>query len=43
MDRMIKCARFLPVRITYFGEDYAKVFIEVIVRLHGVSVSIILD
>ncbi|XP_059288541.1 uncharacterized protein LOC132041873, partial [Lycium ferocissimum] len=33
----------LPVRTTYSAEDYARLYIKEIVRLHGVPVSIISD
>ena len=31
------------VKTTYSAEDYAKLYLQEVVRLHGVSVSIILD
>ncbi|XP_075099276.1 uncharacterized protein LOC142176106 [Nicotiana tabacum] len=40
VDRLTKSAHFLPVRTTDSAEDYAKLYIHEIVRLHG---SIILD
>lgn len=43
IDRLTKCAHFLPVKTTYTAEDYAKLYIKEIVRLHGVPVSIISD
>ena len=43
VDRLTKSAHFLPVRSTYTAEDYAKLYIKEIVRLHGVPVSIISD
>lgn len=43
VDRLTKLAHFLPVRTTYSAEDYARLYIKEIVRLHGVSVSIISD
>ncbi|XP_019234434.1 PREDICTED: transcription factor PCF7-like [Nicotiana attenuata] len=43
VDRLTKSAHFLPVRSTYTVEDYAKLYIKEIVRLHGVPVSIISD
>jgi len=43
VDRLTRSAHFLPVRSTYTAEDYAKLYIKEIVRLHGVPVSIISD
>ena len=43
VDRLTKSAHFLPVRTNYLGEDYAKIYIEEIVRFHGSPVSIIFD
>ncbi|XP_059284756.1 uncharacterized protein LOC132038047 [Lycium ferocissimum] len=43
IDRLTKSARFLPVRTTYVAEDYAKLYLKEIVRLHGIPVSIISD
>ncbi|XP_070036927.1 uncharacterized protein [Nicotiana tomentosiformis] len=35
VDRLTKFAHFLPVKTTYRAEDYAKLYIKKIVRLHG--------
>ena len=43
VDRMIKFSRFLAVKTTYSTEDYAKIYLTEIVRLHGVPLSIISD
>ncbi|WMV07964.1 hypothetical protein MTR67_001349 [Solanum verrucosum] len=43
VDRMTKLAHFLPVKTTNSAEDYAKLYIQEVVRLHGVPVSIISD
>ena len=43
VDRMTKFSRFLAVKTTYLAEDYARLYINEIVRLHGVPLSIILD
>ena len=43
VHRLTKSAHFLPVKTTYTAEDYAKLYIKEIVRLHGVPVSIISD
>ncbi|XP_070057137.1 uncharacterized protein [Nicotiana tomentosiformis] len=42
-DRLTKSAYFLPVRTTYFAEDYVRLYIKEIVRLHGIPISIISD
>ena len=41
VDRLTKSANFLPVRTTYSAEDYARLYVREIVRLHGVPTSII--
>ena len=43
VDRMTKSSRFLVVKTTDSAEDYAKLYVNKIVRLHGVPLSIILD
>ncbi|WMV41915.1 hypothetical protein MTR67_035300 [Solanum verrucosum] len=43
VDRMTKSTHFLPIKTTHSAEDYAKLYIQEIVRLHGVPVSIISD
>nr|XP_009764680.1 PREDICTED: uncharacterized protein LOC104216360 [Nicotiana sylvestris] len=43
IDRLTKSAHFLPVRMTYLAEDYAKLYIWEIVCLHGVPLSVISD
>ena len=43
VDRMTKSAHFLPVKTSYSAEDYAKLYIREMVKLHGVPLSIILD
>ena len=43
VDRMIKSSRFLAVKTTYSAEDYATLYINEILRLHGVPLSIISD
>ncbi|WMV24236.1 hypothetical protein MTR67_017621 [Solanum verrucosum] len=43
VDQMTKSAHFLPVKTTYSAEDYVRLYIQEIVRLHGVPVSIISD
>ena len=41
--RMTKSSRFLAIKTTYLVEEYAKLYINEIIRLHGVPLSIILD
>ena len=43
VNRMTKFSHFLAVKTTYFVEDYARIYINEIVRLHGVRLSIISD
>ena len=41
VDRLTKSAHFVPVQTTYNSEKLAKIYIQEIVRLHGVPISII--
>ena len=41
--RMTMYSRFLAVKTTYSAEDYAKLYLTEIVRLHGVPLSIMSD
>ena len=41
VDRLTKYTRFIPIKSTYSGEDYARIFIDDIVCRHGLSLSII--
>ena len=43
VDRLTKSAHFLAVRMTFTLEEFYQLYIREIVRLHGVSVSIISD
>ncbi|KAL4341930.1 hypothetical protein GQ457_08G027060 [Hibiscus cannabinus] len=43
VDRFNKCAHFLPVHTTYTYDKLAELYIREIVRLHGVSKSIVSD
>ena len=43
VDRMTKSAHFLPIKTLYSAEDYAKLYIHEMVKLHGVPLSIISD
>ncbi|WMV24685.1 hypothetical protein MTR67_018070 [Solanum verrucosum] len=42
IDRMTKSTHFIPVKVTFSAEDYAKLYIKGVVKLHGVPFSIIL-
>ena len=42
-DRLTKFAHFILVKMTYNAEKLAKLNISEIIRLHGVSLSIISD
>ena len=41
MDRLTKSAQFISMKSTYRAEDYARLHIDEIVRLHGIHLSII--
>ena len=43
VDKLTKAAHFLLVKTTYTAEEYARLYIKDIVRLHGVPISIISD
>ena len=43
VDRLSKSARFIPIKLTYSAEDYARIFIDEIVCRHGILSSIISD
>ena len=43
VDRLTKSAHFIPVRTNYDGEKLAKLYIENIVKLHGVPSRIVSD
>ena len=43
VDRLTKSAHFLAVRMTFTLEEFYRLYIHAIVRLHGVSVSILSD
>ena len=42
VDRLTKSAHFLVVRMTFTLEEFCKLYIREIIRLHGVLVSIVL-
>ena len=43
MDRLTKSVHFVPVRIDYSMDQLAKLYVDEIVRFHGVSLSIMSD
>ena len=43
VDRLTKVAHFLPVRTNYGGEKLAQLYVDNIVKLHGVPSRIISD
>ena len=43
MDRLTKTTHFVPVRMMYPLQKLAQLYVEEIVRLHGVPVSIVSD
>ena len=43
VDRLTKSAHFLVVRMTFTLEEFCRLYIREIVRLHGVLVSIVSD
>jgi transposase InsO family protein len=43
VDRLTKTAHFIPVHTTYSAERYAEIYVDLIVRLHGVPKTILSD
>ncbi|XP_043696781.1 uncharacterized protein LOC122647449 [Telopea speciosissima] len=43
VDRLTKTAHFTPIKVTYSMDRLARLYIDNVVRLHGVPVSIISD
>ena len=43
VDRLTKSAHFIPIRVTYSMAKLAELYVEWVVRLHGIPVSIISD
>ena len=43
VERLIMSAHFIPMKSTYRAEDYARLYIDEIVRWHGIPLSIISD
>jgi hypothetical protein len=41
VDRLTKTAHFLPVHTTYNAKKYAEIYLDKIVRLHGIPKTII--
>ena len=41
VERLTKSAHFIPVMSTYRAKDYARLYIDDIVRWHGIPLSII--
>ena len=43
VDRLTKSAHFLAVQMTFTLEEFYRLYMQDIVRLHGVPVSIVLE
>ena len=43
VDRLTKSAHFIPIRIDYSMDRLAELYVDEIVRLHGVPLSIVSD
>ena len=43
MDRFTKSTNFIPVKSTYTAEDYARIYVNVIVSLDEIAFTIISD
>ena len=43
VNRLMKSAHFVPVKIDYSMDRLAELYVDEIVRLHGVSLSIVSD
>src|SRR5438132_1547256 len=43
VDRLTKVAHFIPVKTTYRGDKYAQLYVDHILRLHGVPHRIVSD
>ena len=41
VDRLTKTAHFIPVNTTYSAKKYAEIYLDQIIRLHGVPKTII--
>ena len=43
VDRLTKSAHFLPVRLDYSMDQLVELYVNEIVRLHGIPISIVSD
>jgi hypothetical protein len=43
VDRLTKTTHFLPVHTTHKTEKYAEIYVDQIVRLHGIPKTIVSD
>lgn len=43
VDRLTKSAHFLPVRMNFSMDQYARLYIKEVIRLHGILASIVSD
>ena len=43
VDRLTKVDHFIPVKTTYRGDKYAQLYVDHILRLHGVPRRIVSD
>ena len=43
VDRLTQSAHFIPVKISYSARKYAEIYLDRIVTLHGVPLTIIFD
>ena len=43
VDKLTKLTHFIPVRMDYFMDRLAELYVKEIVRLHGISLSIVPD
>ena len=43
VDRLTKSAHFIPIKIDYFMDRLAELYVDEIVRLHGVSLFVVSD
>ena len=43
VDRLTKTAHFIPVNTTYTAKKYAEIYLDQIIRLHGIPKTIISD
>jgi hypothetical protein len=43
VDRLTKTSHFIAMHTTYYVQDYAKLYVDQIVRLHGIPKTIVFD